>query len=147
MSKEIKEITEIPDLKEFQALDTTVVQVRSVLNFMYTLGYSLDMASNKGRMVSYTAEQQGNRFLSFNTAVAMHNLGEADWSVDQTTGQAFPSVVKLRVGFAGIAVRLAIASKLVKKAKIATRKNGQLDTKSVMVKPTNAAVLKLVEPA
>ena len=132
--------------KDFQQLDTTVVQVRSVLNFMYTLGYSLDHASNKGRLVSYHSEQQGNRFLSFNTAVAMHNLTEADWAVDTETGQAFPANVKLRVGFAGIAVRLAIASKLVKQAKVATRKNGQLDTKSVMIKPASEAVLRLVEP-
>lgn len=133
--------------QEFQVLDTTVVQVRSVLNFMYTLGYQLDGLSNKGRLVSYNQAQQGNRYLSFNTAVAMHNLTEEQWTGNIETGETFPENVKLKVGFASIAVRLAMASRLVKSAKIATRKNGQLDTKDFMVKPLNEAILRLVEPA
>lgn len=133
--------------QEFQELDTTVVQVRSVLNFMYTLGYNLDVHSEKGRLVTFSAAHQGNRYLSFNTAVAMHNLREDEWMANPETGEAFPANVKLLVGFSVVAVRIAMASRLIKKAKVGTRKNGQLETKSFMIKPLNDAVLRLVEPA
>lgn len=134
------------EAKEFQALDTTVVQVRSVLNFMYTLGYHLEEGSKTGRLVTNGAAYQGNRHLSFNTAVQMHNLKLEDWGVDVETGATYPSNVKLQQGFAALGVRLAHASKLVEKAKVVVDRNGQVVVQDVMVKPLNKSVLDLVEP-
>lgn len=134
---------------QFQVLDTTVVQVRSTLNFMYALGYQLDAASKTGRFVSEVKEFQGNRFLSFATAAKLHNLPESAWAVDPATGQAFPAndIVRLKAGFTGIGVRLALASKLVQKVKLSVSKTGQVITQDSMIKPLNEAVLRLVEPA
>lgn len=131
--------------QDFVALDTTVVQVRSVLNFMYTLGYVLDGASKTGRFVTEASGAQGNRFLSFATAVRLHNLPVSQWAIDGA-GSAFPTGVSLQAGFTPIGVRLAEASKLVEKVKIAVSRTGQVVTQDVMVKPLNKSVLNLVEP-
>lgn len=137
---------EIPDLTIFQALDTTVVQVRSVLNFMYTLGYTLDTSATSGRFVTNVKEMQGNRFLSFATATMLHNLRTEGWLVLES-GEARPNVkLHLRRGFSVIGVRLALASKLVEKVKLSVGKGGRLVTQDFMVKPLNEAVLRLVEP-
>lgn len=136
--------------QEFQTLDTTVVQVRSLLNFMYALGYTLDHTAKTGRFVTGTKSHQGNRFLSAATAVKMHNLQLEEWMVattDEGEDIAFPPVVKLKSGFTTLGVRLAVASKLVEKVKISVGRSGQVVTQDVMVKPLNKAVLELVEPA
>jgi hypothetical protein len=133
--------------QEFQALDTTVVQVRSVLNFMYTLGYTLDADSKTGRFFTNVKEMQGNRFLSFATAAILHNLSEESWLVNPENGEAHPTcLIKLRHGFSGLGVRLAMASKLVKKVKLSVAKGGAVITQDIMIKPLNNAVLRLVEP-
>lgn len=135
--------------QDFQALDTTVVQVRSVLNFMYTLGYTLDTETTCGRFVTNVKEMQGNRFLSFATAAVLHNLNEGSWLLDPESGEAHAhtkSGLKLRRGFNPLGVRLAIASKLVKKVKLSVGRGGQVITQDLMVKPLNEAVLRLVEP-
>lgn len=133
--------------QDFQELDTTVVQVRSVLNYMYTLGYTLDGTCKTGRFVSEQKELQGNRFLSFATAVKMHNSQESHWNVDLETTMATPTFVKMRKGFPSLGVRLAFASKLVTKVKLSVSRTGQVVTQSVMVKPLNETVARLVEPA
>lgn len=132
--------------QDFEVLDTTVVQVRSVLNFMYTLGYTLDGESKTGRFVTSVKEMQGNRFLSFATATSLHNLTEEQWIIDSTT-LAYPQInLVLRRGFNPLGVRLAVASKLVKKVKLSVSRSGQVITQDPMVKPMNEAVLRLVEP-
>lgn len=135
--------------QDFAPLDTTVVQVRSVLNFMYALGYHLDVHAKTGRFVTEVKDFQGNRFLSFATAVKLHNTTEADWGMDETSGLAFPTnnTVRLKTGFTAIGVRLAIASKLIMKAKLSVARSGQVITQDSMIKPLNMAVLRLVEPA
>lgn len=140
----------VPDLPEgFRPLDTTVVQVRSVLNFMYALGYQLDVSGKTGRFVTEVKDFQGNRFLSFATAVKLHNTTEADWGLDEVSGLAFPDndTVRLKVGFTALGIRLALASKLVKKVKLSVARSGQVICQDPMVKPLNMAVLQLVEPA
>lgn len=132
--------------QEFQSLDTTVVQVRSVLNFMYTLGYALDADSKTGRFFTNVKELQGNRFLSFATAAKFHNLREDDWAVDPESGEAYPAGITLQRGFSPLGVRLAIASKLVKQVKLSVARSGQVVTQDFLVKPLNQAVLRLVEP-
>jgi hypothetical protein len=130
--------------KDFQALDTTVVQVRSVLNFMYALGYTLDEESKSGRFVSKNKMFKGNKHLSFSTAAKLHNLADENWSVDQTTGVAKPSCVNLVNGFTVIGVRLAQASKLVKQVKLSLSKHGDVITLDVMVVPLNKVVEGLI---
>lgn len=133
--------------QEFQAVDTTVVQVRSVLNFMYTLGYVLDSTAKTGRFVTEVAEGQANRWIGVRTAIKMHNKSEDGWEVTQERGNpiARPKGISLKSGFSPIGVRLAIASKLVEKVKISVTRIGGIVTQDVMVKPLNAAVLQLVE--
>lgn len=138
------------DVKEdFVELDTTVVQVRSVLNFMYTLGYTLDEAGKTGRFITKAKHAQGNRHLSFATAVRLHNMPASQWVVDSQTGQVFPDPlhrIGFQSGFTAIGVRLALASKLVQEVKLSVSRTGQVVVQDVMVKPLNQAVLALVEP-
>lgn len=136
--------------QEFQKVDTTVVQVRSVLNFMYALGYTLDLDAKTGRFYTTQADHQGNRFLSMAVAVRMHNLPVSQWDVyqteDETLSMALPQGINLQVGFSPIGVQIAIASKLVQKVKFSVTRKGAVVTQDVMVKPLNAAVLALIEP-
>lgn len=134
--------------QDFQALDTTVVQVRSVLNFMYTLGYTLDEEGNTGRFITKAKGAQGNRFLSFATAAKLHNLPATMWLVDTERGLVYPDparTVRFQSGFTAIGVRLAISSKLVQKVKLSVSRTGQVVTQDAMVKPLNDAVRQLVE--
>lgn len=136
--------------QEFQKVDTTVVQVRSVLNFMYALGYTLDTTSKTGRFVTEHRSHQGNRFLSMTSAVKMHNLTSSQWEVyqneDGTIAAAFPQGIQLQTGFTPIGVGVAMASKLVEKVKYSLNRKGTVITQDVMVKPLNQAVLRLIEP-
>lgn len=136
------------DVKEdFQVVDTTVIQVRSILNFMYTLGYTLDGTVKTGRFFTEAADGQANRYLSVNTAIRMHNMPPENWELFGVKGAqvAKPKGINLKAGFTPIGVRIAIASKLVDKAKISVTRTGQIVTQDVMVKPLNVAVLQLVE--
>lgn len=135
----------------FQVLDTAVIQVRSVLNFMYTLGYTLDPDNKGGRFVTEQKALQGNRYISASNAVRMHNMPLEDWQVfqneDATVFCVIPSGIGFQVGLTPLAVRLAFASKLVEQAKFSVKRNGDLVVKDSMVKPQNKAVLELVEQA
>jgi hypothetical protein len=135
---------DMTDVKDFEVLDTTVIQVRSVLNFMYALGYTLDLGSKTGRFVTEQRVHQGNRFLSFSTAAKLHNLQDEHWIVDQETESASPTCVSLVVGFSTLGVRLAQASKLVKQVKLSVTKHGQVLTLDPMVVPLNKVVESLI---
>lgn len=130
--------------KDFEVLDTTVVQVRSVLNFMYALGYALDESGKTGRFVSNCKAFQGNRYLSFTTACKLHNLSLDNWNIDQETMGAFPSCTQLKVGFSVIGVKLAQASKLVKQVKLSVNKHGNVLTLDAMIVPLNKTVEGLI---
>jgi hypothetical protein len=130
--------------KDFQALDTTVVQVRSVLNFMYALGYTLDEESNSGRFVTKNRSFKGNKHLSFSTAAKLHNLADENWIINTETGEVKPSCVELVNGFSAIGVRMAQASKLVKQVKLSLSKHGQVLTLDVMIVPLNKVVEGLI---
>jgi hypothetical protein len=136
--------------QDFQKVDTAVVQVRSVLNFMYTLGYTLDASSKTGRFVTQQREHQGNRFLSMATAIRLHNLSNTQWDVYQneakTLSMALPQGIKLQTGFSPIGVQLALAAKMVQKVKFSVSRKGDVITQDVMVKPLNLAILAMVEP-
>ena len=129
--------------KEFEVLDTTVVQVRSVLNFMYALGYSLDETVKSGRFVSRNKAFKANRHLSFTTACKLHNLKDTGWVVNEE-GSAFPSCTDLKTGFTCIGVRLAQASKLVKQVKLSLSKHGNVLTLDPMIVPLNKTVEGLI---
>lgn len=128
-------------MQEFQAFDTTVIQVRSVLNFMYTLGYVLD--DNGGRFITEAPQGQGNRYLSINTGVKLHNSGEQGWF--ELEGVAFPKCVQMQQGFHPLGVHLAMASKLVDKVKFMGNSKGALNTQSFMIKPLNKVVAQLID--
>lgn len=129
--------------EEFQMLDTAVVQVRSVLNYMYTLGYVLDDTIANGRFVTNVSAAKGNKYLSANTAVKLHNSEESDWEV--VNGVAvFHKEIKFQAGFSPLGLALATASKLVDKAKFRVTRTGQLVTQSAMIKPLNTSVLNML---
>lgn len=136
--------------KDFQVLDTAVVQVRSLMNFMFTLGYTLDALSSSGRFVTDLKGFQGNRYISTANAVRLHNSNLESWSVysneDSSVLAVFPEGVGFQVGFAPVAVRLAFASKLVDQVKFSVTRKGGLVIQDNMVKPLNKAILDLVEP-
>jgi hypothetical protein len=144
MNKE-KYMTDVvkTDAKDFQPVDTTVVQVRSVLNFMYALGYALDRDSKTGRFVTEIAQWQGNRYLGFSTAAKLHNLADENWvSLD---GESFQASSFTHVtGFSPLGLRLAQASKLVKQVKLRVTKHGQVITLDPMVIPLNKVVESLI---
>lgn len=137
--------------KDFQVLDTAVVQVRSVLNFMYTLGYTLDKESGSGRFVTDLKELQGNRYISAGNAVRIHNSRLEDWLVfhneDESVIVVVPRGVGFQVGLSPLAVRLAYASKLVDQVKFSVTRSGNIVLQDSMVKPANKIVLELVEQA
>lgn len=137
------------DKQDFQELNTIVIQVRSVLNFMYALGYQLDEECKSGRFITKAKAMQGNRYLSMASAVRMHNLTTDGWEVyeHKLTGHtaAFPNGVKLQNGFTALGVKVAMASKLVAQAKFYTDRHGGVVIKSVMVKPLNATVAEMLE--
>lgn len=135
--------------KEFQMMDTTVIQVRSVLNFMYALGYALDGTVGTGRFYTEAANMQGNRYIGVNTAIRMHNMETGEWAVVGTEENpcVVPYGIGFRNGFTPLGVRLAYASKLVKEVKLSVNRFGAIKTLDFMVHPLNEEVLKLVEPA
>lgn len=130
--------------KDFEMLDTTVVQVRSVLNFMYALGYTLDEESQSGRFVAESKQLKANKYLSFSTAAKLHNLVDERWIVDSDTGMTKPDFIDIVGGFSVIGVRLAQASKLVKQVKLSVTKHGNVLTLDVMVVPLNKVVEGLI---
>jgi len=132
------------DVKEFVVLDTTVVQARSVLNFMYALGYTLDDEVGSGRFVTKNRALNGNKYLSFNTAAKLHNLEDDGWYVISEYGEVKPVCVELARGFSTLGVQLAKASKLVKQVKLSINKHGIVNTLDVMVVPLNKAVEGLI---
>lgn len=129
--------------KDFEVLDTTVVQVRSVLNFMYALNYSLDEEAKSGRFISKNRMFKANKYLSFHTACKMHNLADEDWVMNEV-GAVKPNFLNLENGFNSIGLRLAQASKLVDQVKLSIHKNGSVLTLDVMVKPLNKVVESLI---
>lgn len=131
---------------QFEQLDTTVVQVRSLLNFMYALGYTLDETCKTGRFVTNAKTLQGNRYLSAATAAKMHNLPAENWIVAPDGLGVAPTCVTLKSGFTPLGVRIAMASKLVQEVKISVSRHGALIMQDFMVKPLNNIVLDLVEP-
>lgn len=137
--------------QEFIKLDTTIVQARSLLNFMYALGYTWDEDCKTGRFITKAKVHQGNRYLSAASAIKLHNLKDSQWVV-HTFGNELEVVfpegsVKLNFGFTGMGVRLAMASKLVEEVKLSVTRTGQLVTQDVMIKPLNEAVRQMVEPS
>lgn len=129
-------------MQEFQTFDTVSIQVRSVLNYMYALGYTLDKEA-QGRFVTESQFGQGNRYLSTNSAVKLHNAGEDGWYVQN--GVAFPNAVKLQNGFNPLGVHLAMASKLVEQVKFNSDRNGKLVIQSDMIKPLNKIVKIMIK--
>lgn len=132
-------------VEAFDPKDTTVIQVRSVLNFMYALGYTLDEDSKTGRFITKQKGAQGNRFVGFNTAARLHNSTLGEWQVDEVSGLAYPSGVTFQTGFTPLGVHLAFASKLVLEVKLGVTRHGQVKVQDVMIHPMNNHVLRLVE--
>lgn len=136
------------EVEDFQALDTTVVQVRSVLNFMYALGYTLDGTVKTGRFVTEQKFAQANRYIGVHTAIRLHNMKGEDWAAKvDTSGNTmfYPTGVNLKNGFNPIGLRLAFASKLVPQVKFSVTRNGDVVTQDHLIRPLNESVRQLVE--
>lgn len=130
--------------QEFVKVDTTVIQVRSVLNFMYALGYTLDEDGKTGRFTTNQKVFKANRHLSFATAVRLHNMPLEDWTIAEGAEFAHPKGVNILKGFAPLGVHLATASKLVSEVKLSVSRYGQVLTQDVMVHPLNKTVIALI---
>lgn len=136
------------EVQEFQTIDTTVVQVRSVLNFMYALGYTLDGTVKTGRFVTEQKSAQANRYIGVHNAIRLHNMAGEEWiAKSDTAGNVMfhPRGVDLKNGFNPIGLRLAFASKLVPQVKFSVTRNGDVVTQDHMVRPLNESVRQLIE--
>jgi hypothetical protein len=134
--------------EDFTTVDTTVVQVRSVLNFMYALGYVLDADVKTARFITESKTSQANRYLSIHTAIRMHNMPAERWEiVADAKGDvvARPQGVNLKNGFTVLGVRLAFASKLVPQVKFSVTRTGAIVTQYHLVRPLNETVRQLIE--
>lgn len=127
------------EAQTFQPLDTTVIQIRSLFNFMYALGYTADVSAKSGRFVTELPFGQGNRYIGFASAAKLHNLPATEWLIDEK-GAVFPSAVQFKNGFSALGVKLAFASKLAERVKLSVDKRGDLITMDPMIKPLNKEV-------
>src|SRR5947207_12008666 len=131
---------EIAQATDFQTIDTTVIQVRSVLNFMYALGYVLDANSKTARFFTENKSLQANRFLSVHTAIRMHNMPDEGWNVlhdGQGNATAHPHGVNLKGGFTVLGVRDRKSTRLVPKVKFSVTRVGVVVIQDHMVRPLN----------
>lgn len=134
-------------MEDFKKFNTSPVQVRSLLNFMYALGYALDEDSKSGRFVTKIKLFQGNRFLSSASAVKLHNMKDTDWEFNEEEQAVYPKGIQLQCGFNPFGLRLAVASKLVAQVKLSVTRHGNVVTQDHMIKPMNPNVYDMVEPA
>lgn len=100
---------------EFQMKDTLQIQTDSLLAYMQSLGYKYE---NKGWVTDSEAMKHMRR-LSHRTAIALHNLSENEWQIDDKF--LFYPVIngrKLDLVMNGYTLSRTQAAKLVKVVKM-----------------------------
>jgi len=134
--------TAINSAEEFQLLDTSVIQIRSVIQFMDALTYKFNYTT--GYFETDVKEAKHISKLSFNTAVRLHNLYLVPISSQTMHGFWAPAGCGYRsAGFIDLVVSpelmaKAQASKIVKVAKIQKDRKGNVHVQSLMVEFPNA---------
>uniref|UniRef100_A0AAU6VYC6 DUF7390 domain-containing protein n=2 Tax=unclassified bacterial viruses TaxID=12333 RepID=A0AAU6VYC6_9VIRU len=137
---------------EFQPVDTTQIQLDSLLAVMEALTYRVDRAGAQGDkrkatggFVTDAKALKANRNISFTTAVKIHNAPRKQW-VKIVDGWYRLDLPGLDIAISAYALNILFARKLVEKVKF------QKDRKSPshirlddhMVKPVNRAYIPLL---
>lgn len=121
------------DMVNYQIIDTSKLQLRSLEAFMNALGYRIPMWCFHDRINFYSIapENRHRSTISFNTAVRMHNGGLLDWHGARFRDPFAMDTYKMKV---------AQASKIVYHAKLQYCKK----TKRIICQDHNVA---FVDPA
>ncbi|WKC57450.1 hypothetical protein EPA3_033 [Pseudomonas phage vB_PaM_EPA3] len=141
-AKSVNVTTAIDAAEEFQLLDTSAIQIRSVIQFMDALTYKFNYTT--GCFETQTREVKHISKLSFNTAVRLHNLYLVPGSTMTQHGFWAPAGCGYRSAeFIDLVVSpelmaKAQASKIVKTAKIQKDRKGNIHIQSMMVEFPNA---------
>ncbi len=140
-TKSVHIASALEQAEKLQLLDTSVVQIRSVIQFMEALSYHFNYTTGyfetEVRAVKHISK------LSFNTAVRLHNMGYVPsikpsghycW---QAAGAGFRTAGFIDLIVSPELMAVAQANKIVKEAKIQKDRKGNIHVQSVLVKFAN----------
>ena len=139
-------------MTDFQAVDTTHIQLDSLIAVMDTIGYRIDRSGHAlpdgrpdkrkptGGFITDNKNLKANRNLSLTTAVKIHNSPRKNW-VKVAEGWYKLDVAGLDLILSAYALTVLFARKLVETVKIVKDRKtpNHLKIQSHMVKPANRA--------
>lgn len=131
--------------EQFQVVDTTQIQLDSLVSVMDSLGYRLDRRGGSGDIrkptggfVTDNVNMKANRNISTTTAVKIHNTPRSQWV------KVLPGWYQLQVGgmvlvVTAYALNVLFARKLVEKVKFQKNRKSQFHVVVTdhMVKPVD----------
>lgn len=138
--------------EEFQMVDTTQIQLDSLLFVMDSLGYRLDRAGAEGDkrkptggFVTDNKALKANRNIGLENAVKIHNATRKQW-VKVKDGWYRLDLPGIDMVLSAYALNILFARKLVEKVKFQKNRNSPSHIKIVdhMVKPVNRAYVPLL---
>lgn len=139
-------------MTDFQAVDTTHIQLDSLIAVMDTVGYQIDRGGQylpdgrpdkrkpTGGFITFNKNLKANRNLSLTTAVKIHNSPRKNW-VKVADGWYKLDLNGLDLILSAYALNVLYARKLVETVKIIKDRKtpNHLKVQSHMVKPANRA--------
>ncbi|CUR44354.1 hypothetical protein VCM_00152 [Pseudomonas phage VCM] len=134
-------------MTDFQAKDTTQIQLDSLLAVMDSLGYRIDRAGAQGDkrkptggFITDNPQLKANRNLGLATAIKIHNAPRTQW-IKVADGWYKLNLAGVDIILSAYALNVLYARKLVEKVKfIKDRKTpNHIKLQSHMVKPANRA--------
>lgn len=134
-------------MTDFQAKDTTQIQLDSLLAVMDTVGYRIDRAGAQGDkrkptggFITDNPQLKANRNLGLDTAIRIHNAPRNQW-IKVADGWYRLNLAGVDIILSAYALNVLFARKLVEKVKfIKDRKTpNHIRLQSHMVKPANRA--------
>lgn len=134
-------------MTDFQAKDTTQIQLDSLLAVMDTVGYRIDRAGAQGDkrkptggFITDNPQLSANRNLGLDTAIRIHNAPRNQW-IKVADGWYKLNLAGVDIILSAYALNVLFARKLVEKVKfIKDRKTpNHIRLQSHMVKPANRA--------
>lgn len=130
--------------EEFVVLDTTAIQIDSLVTFMAKLGFSFNAA--RGSFKTDNDQPKGSRSLRFSTAQRLHNATMEDWKELVPGWYTFAPVSLPTLALNGYQLQELYATKLVKKTKFlhARKGGGRITLNSPMVKPAHPMMTALL---
>jgi hypothetical protein len=139
-------------MTDFQAKDTTQIQLDSLLAVMDSIGYRVDRAGAQGDkrkptggFITDNPQLKANRNLGMPTAIKIHNAARKSW-VKVADGWYKLDIAGVDIILSAYTLNILFARKLVEKVKfIKDRKTpNHIKLQSHMVKPANRAYTMLL---